>query len=442
MTQALVPPARTDAVLARLTTLHPKLIDLSLDRLQRLLARLGNPERQLSPVIHVAGTNGKGSLIAYLRAILEAAGYRVNVYTSPHLVRFNERIRVAGEMIRDEPLVALLEEIERANGDQPITFFEATTAAAFLAFSRATADIVLLETGLGGRLDATNVVDQPLLTAITPVAFDHMEFLGRTLSAIAGEKAGILKPGAPAVIGPQADEAANAIAARAAKLGVTLYRFGEDFSASESEGRLRWQSQGKTLDLPRPALAGPHQIVNAGTAIACIRSLRGFKVGDAALAAGLTQVEWPARLQRLTRGPLQARLPEGAELWLDGVHNPHCAEAIAAALAEWRAHDPAARPHHLIFGAKSNKDLSGILRPLARVADEVYGVAIPGDANCFQPAEIVTVARGLGLAAEPALSVADALTSIRRGNAAGAPPPRILICGSLYLAGTVLAENG
>ena len=434
--------ARTDAVLARLTTLHPKLIDLTLDRLQVLLRRLGDPERRLAPVIHVAGTNGKGSLIAYLRAMLEAAGYRVHAYTSPHLVRFNERIRVAGKIIDDAALIEVLETIERVNGNDPITFFEATTAAAFVAFAKVPADVVLLETGMGGRYDATNVIERPALTAITPVAFDHMEFLGHDLASIAGEKAGILKTGVAAIIGPQAPEAADRIAAEATMLSTPLFRHGSDWTVEQVGAELVWRTAGERLELPLPALAGAHQIANAGTAIACIRKLAGFNVDDAAIAAGLRRVEWPARLQRLTRGPLIAALPNGAELWLDGMHNPHCAAAVAGTLAAWRATDAARRPHWLVIAAKSNKDMAGILGALAPVADGLYGVAIPDDANSFAPDEIARIGSGLGLASAPAGSIGDALAAIHRSHDPATAPPRILICGSLYLAGAVLGDNG
>ncbi|HUN51909.1 MAG TPA: folylpolyglutamate synthase/dihydrofolate synthase family protein [Candidatus Sulfotelmatobacter sp.] len=435
-------PARTDAVLARLTSLHPKLIDLSLDRLCLLLQRLGHPERRLPPVIHVAGTNGKGSLVAYMRAMLEAAGYRVHVYTSPHLVRFNERIRLAGRIIEDAPLVEALETVERYNGSDPITFFEATTAAAFVAFAGEPADAVLLETGMGGRFDATNVIERPALTAITPVALDHMEFLGHDLTAIAGEKAGILKPGVPAVLGPQMPEAAARLAAEAAKLSAPLFRHGEDWQVAGTADHLAWRADGDELDLPLPALAGTHQIVNAGTAIACMRKLAGFRVDRDALAAGLTRVEWPARLQRLTHGPLPQMLPPGAELWLDGMHNPHCAMAVARTLADWRAADSTRRPLWLVIAAKANKDLGGILAALATVTDGLYGVAIPEDDNCFAPADIAAIGMRLGLPSAAAASVEAALAAILAANEPPRPPPRILICGSLYLAGTVLAENG
>jgi dihydrofolate synthase/folylpolyglutamate synthase len=440
--QAMSAPARTDAVLARLTTLHPKLIDLSLDRLQGLLRRLGDPERRLAPVIHVAGTNGKGSLIAYLRAMLEAAGYRAHVYTSPHLVRFNERIRVAGKLIDDAALVDVLETIERVNGNEPITFFEATTAAAFVAFADVPADVVLLETGMGGRFDATNVIERPVLTAITPVAFDHMEFLGHDLTAIAGEKAGILKRGVPAVVGPQETEAASRIATEAAALAAPLFRHGSDWKVEQAAGHLVWRADGEKLVLPLPALAGAHQIANAGTAVACIRKLAGFRIDEAAIAAGLVGVEWPARLQHLTRGPLMSQLSHGAELWLDGMHNPHCAAAVAGTLAAWRAADAAPRPHWLVIAAKSNKDMAGILGALAPVVDGLYGVAIPEDVNSFAPDEIAGIGAGLGISSAAANSVNDALAAIRRSHDDGKPPPRILICGSLYLAGAVLAENG
>ena len=440
MPQGQSQAAKTDAILARLGGLYPALIDLSLDRIRRLLACLEHPERRLPPVVHVAGTNGKGSLIAYLRAMLEAAGYRVHVYTSPHLVRFNERIRLAGQVIEDEALQAVLERVEAANEASPITLFEVTTAAAVLAFAELPADVLLLETGLGGRFDATNVIEHPALTAITPIAFDHMDFLGNTLTAIAGEKAGILKPGAPAVIGPQGAEARAVFEAAAAPLGVPLFRHGVDWRVEAKDGGMRWQGDGATLDLPLPALPGAHQIANAGTAVACLRRLTGFKVPTAAIEQGLRQVEWPARLQRLGRGPLLDLLPPWSELWLDGGHNPHCAMAIAATLRSWRASEATARPVELIVAMKSNKDLRGFLAPFVGLADSVQGVAIPGDPNCFSPADIAATARELGLRSEAASSPAEAIAALRQR--ALPAPPRILICGSLYLAGAVLAENG
>lgn len=450
MVQVLTKPAKSDPVLARLTALHPKRIDLSLGRIERLLDRLGRPDLKLPPALHIAGTNGKGSLAAYLRAMLEAAGYRVHVYTSPHLVRFNERIRLAGRIIGDEPLVAALEEVERGNAGDPITFFEATTAAAFLAFAATPADVLVLETGLGGRLDATNVLARPELTAITPVSLDHQEFLGTRLEQIAAEKAGILKPGVPAVLGPQEAAAAAVIAARAQELSAPLFRHGADWRAEAAPAgapqRLLWSGEGEKFDLPLPALAGEHQILNAGTAIACIRRLKTFSVPEAAIARGLVTAEWPARLQRLRQGPLVKLIPPGAELWLDGGHNPSAGRALAATAAAWakadRDREGQARPLTFIVGMKENKDLSGFLEPLASLApgQALQAVAIPDDPHCHAPESIAATARSLGFAAEATQGVGPALKAL--GKRAAAPPPRILICGSLYLAGAVLAENG
>ncbi len=348
----------SDRVLERLGRLHPKLIDLSLGRIERLLAALGNPQDALPPVVHVAGTNGKGSTVATLRACLEAAGYRVHAYTSPHLVRFHERIRLAGRLIDEDALLALLEECERVNGGTPITYFEITTAAALLAFARNPADIVLLETGLGGRLDATNVIQRPAATAITPISLDHQAFLGDTIAAIAGEKAGILKPGAPAVVAPQPPEAEAVIEARAAGLDAPLLRWRREWRCEAAGDGMRYAGPRWRLDLPLPSLAGAHQIVNAGTAIACLEALAEFSLPPEAIAAGLRHIEWPARLQRLGRGPLVAMLPAGWELWLDGGHNPGAGAVLAAAVALWRD-----RPLHLIVGMLNTKDAAGFLAP-------------------------------------------------------------------------------
>ncbi|MFO1058915.1 MAG: folylpolyglutamate synthase/dihydrofolate synthase family protein [Dongiaceae bacterium] len=429
-------PAPSDLILDRLTRLHPKIIDLSLDRVVRLLRALGAPQDRLPPVVHVAGTNGKGSVVAYLRAMLEAAGRRVHVYTSPHLVRFNERVRLAGTLIEEAHLAALLEECERVNGDIPITFFEITTAAAFLAFARTPADIVLLETGLGGRLDATNLVARPRLTVLTPISYDHRQHLGDTLAAIAGEKAGIMKAGVPAVVAPQPPEAAAVFAARAAALGVPLCRHGREWQAEARDGGLAFTVEGGTRQLPAPALLGAHQIVNAGTALAAAHLLPGFGLDGAALARGLREVEWPARLQRLTRGTLQALLPAGWELWLDGGHNGAAGEALAAFAAGWRD-----RPLHLVFGMLDTKEPAEFLAPLAPLAAGLSAVAIPGSHASLTAEAAAAVARTVGLAAAPADGVAEAVAAIAAAGRGG-PPARILICGSLYLAGTVLAENG
>jgi dihydrofolate synthase/folylpolyglutamate synthase len=420
-------------VLERLSHLHPKLIDLSLGRVERLLAALGDPHLRLPPVIHVAGTNGKGSTVATLRACLEAGGYRTHVYTSPHLVRFHERIRLAGELIDEAALIELLEECERANQGSPITYFEITTAAAFLAFARTPADIVLLETGLGGRLDATNVLPRPAATAITPVSLDHQAFLGDTLAAIAAEKAGILKPGAPAVIGPQTPEAAAVIDAKAAELGSPLHRWRREWHCEPAAGGMRYAGERWRLDLPLPALPGGHQIANAGAAVACLERLSEFVLPTATIADGLRHIEWPARLQRLGRGPLVAALPEGWELWLDGGHNPSAGVVLAEFAAGW-----ADRPLYLVAGMLKTKDAAGFLMPLARYARALWAVTIPGEQNPLPAAAIVAAARSVGLPAQEAPSVAAALGDIQARGGRG----RVLICGSLHLAGVVLADNG
>jgi dihydrofolate synthase / folylpolyglutamate synthase len=423
----------SDAVLERLGRLHPKLIDLSLGRVERLLAALGHPERRLPPVVHVAGTNGKGSTVATMRACLEAGGWRVHVFSKPHLVRFHERIRLAGRLIDEHALVAVLEECEQANGGSPITYFEITTAAAFLAFARTPADIVLLETGLGGRLDATNVVSRPAVVAITPISLDHQAFLGDTIAAIAGEKAGIIKAGAPTVVGPQPPEAAAVFATRAAALGSPLFRCGQEWRSEPHGGGMRYRGPSWQLDLPLPSLPGGHQILNAGTAIACLEQLAEFPLPPGAIAEGLRHIEWPARLQRLTRGPLVEALPAGWELWLDGGHNPGAGAVLAAMAAGWRD-----RPLYLVVGMLNTKDAAGFLRPLAAHAAALRAVTIPGEQNPLPADAIAAAARAVGLTAQTAESVADALRDL------GGPgvPSRILICGSLHFAGTVLAENG
>jgi dihydrofolate synthase/folylpolyglutamate synthase len=427
-----VAPA-SDLVLERLSRLHPKKIDLSLGRVERLLQALGNPHRRIAPVIHVAGTNGKGSTVASLRACLEAAGHRVHAYTSPHLVRFNERIRIAGRLVDEPELLALLEECERANGERPITYFEITTAAAFLAFARTPAEIVLLETGLGGRLDATNVILRPAAVAITPVSLDHQSFLGDTIAAIAGEKAGILKPGVPAIVGPQVADAARVIAARAASIGAPLHRFEHEWLAAASGEGMRYTGTRWRLDLPPPSLPGRHQIANAGTAIACLEQLAGIAVPERAIAEGLAHIEWPARLQRLTSGKFFALLPAGTELWLDGGHNPAAGAVLAEAVAGWRR-----RPLDLVVGMLNTKDVAGFLEPLAPYARSLVAVTIPGEENAHPAVAIAAAARAVGIAATTALSITEALRAI----ASSAEIGTVLICGSLHFAGAVLAENG
>ncbi len=419
----------TDLILQRMMALHPKIIDLTLDRVHRLLAALGHPERSVPPVIHIAGTNGKGSTQAMMRAGLEAMGGRVHAYTSPHLARFHERIRLAGELISEEYLTEILEECEKANGGAPITFFEITTCAAFLAFARTPADWTLLEVGLGGRLDATNVVDRPRLTIVTPVSIDHQQYLGETLAEIAGEKAGILKRGVPCVVGPQEAAGLEVIEARAARLGCPLLVHGQHWRAWEERGRLIFQDENGLLDLPLPNLPGPHQIDNAGAALAALRHLGA---DEAACEAAVTRAYWPARMQRLRHGPL-VEAAGACELWLDGGHNPAGGEAVAATLARM-----AARPTHLILGMLNTKDIAGYLRPVAAQAASLTAVSIPGEANTLSAEETQDAARRAGIGADTAESVLAAVARI----AADDPGSRILICGSLYLAGTVLRENG
>ncbi len=423
--------ATPDAVLERLKGLHPKVIDLALDRIERLLAALEHPERTLPPVVHLAGTNGKGSTQANLRAMAEAAGQRVHAYTSPHLVRFAERIRVAGRIIADDALTALLEECEARNGGAPITFFEITTAAAFLAFARTPADLCLLETGLGGRVDATNVLDRPALTVLTALSLDHQAFLGDTLAAIAAEKAGILKAGVPCVSAAQPPEALAVIDARAQALGVPLYVQDRDWSVCETETGLTFTQGIERLALPRPALPGPHQVQNAGLAVMAARLLG---LPAAAIAQGLRQAQWPARLQRLSTGPLPALLGPGQELWLDGGHNPAAGEALAAFIGDsW-----ADRPVRAVVGMINTKDSQGFLLPLAARLAEARTVTIPHEPNSLEAIQVAETARAAGLAAHPAASVAEAVAALAQTPG----PARLLICGSLYLAGHVLAENG
>ena len=417
----------SDAILQRMMTLHPKVIDLTMGRVIRLLALLGNPERKAPPVIHIAGTNGKGSTQAMIRAGLEATGARVHAYTSPHLARFHERIRLAGVLITEPALAAMLDECMTANGTDSITFFEITTCAAFLAFSRTPADWTLLEVGLGGRLDCTNVVDHPALTIITPVSLDHQQYLGDTLPEIAAEKAGIIKRGVTCVVGPQAEAGLAVIEARAAKLGAPLLVHGQHWNAFEDRGRLIFQDDNGLLDLHMPNLPGPHQIENAGAAIMALRHLG---VGDP--EAAVTKADWPARMQRLRYGLLVDSAP-GVELWLDGGHNPAGGAAVAATLARMPK-----RETHLICGMLNTKDIAGYLRPMSAQVNSLYAVSIPGEANTL-PAEITRdAALAAGMTAVVAPSVAGALTTI----AATSPQARVLICGSLYLAGSVLRENG
>ena len=431
--------ARIDEILARLKQLHPLSIDLSLGRIERLLADLGHPEQRLPPVLHIAGTNGKGSATAYLKAMLQAVGHRVHVYTSPHLVRFNERIEIAhpdgAQPIDEEQLGDLLERVERINAGRPITFFEITTAAALLAFTEHPADATILEVGLGGRLDTTNVVSRPAVTAITSISMDHAERLGGTLEAIAYEKAGILKQGVPAVIARQPAEVERVINARAAEVGATLIRAGQEFDAYRQNGRLVFQSEDRLLDLPLPALIGRHQIGNAGVAIAAALAARPLAIGEKAIAKGLSTARWPARMQRLTSGPLVDLVGPDAELWLDGGHNPAAGVALAETLAD--LDERSSRPVSLVVGMMGQKDAVGYLAPFRNLVVEIITVPIPGAHEApLSPERLAEIARGLGFRAEAATSVETALRrirSLRKG------PGRVMICGSLYLAGHVLA---
>ena len=418
----------SDIILERMMSLHPKVMDLTLDRVWPLLRGLGNPQDSLPQVIHIAGTNGKGSVQAMLRAGIEGAGQRAHAYTSPHLVRFHERIRLAGDLISESALSSILDECESVNGGAPITYFEITTCAALLAFARSRAEYTLLEVGLGGRFDATNVIDRPELTVITPVSLDHQQFLGDSLTEIAFEKAGILKSGVPCIVGMQDNEALGVIERQAASVGSPLLIGGRHWQAGVERGRLVFRDETGLLDLALPALRGPHQILNAGIAIAALRKL-GFD--ETACEAAMRNVRWPARLQRLSGGPL-ANIAPKAELILDGGHNPAAGQALAAALAEMPP-----RPLHLVTGMLKTKDVEGYLRPLAPFAASLHGVSIPGAMATLSAAETVAAARNVGLNAAEAGSAEAAVSAI----CATEPAARILIGGSLYLAGDVLREN-
>ena len=425
--------SRTDAILKRLSGLHPKLIDLSLDRILPLLDELGRPQDRLPPVIHVAGTNAKGSTIAYLRAFLEAAGKNVHVYNSPHLVRFNERIRLAGRLVETRRLNTVLERVERVNAGRSITFFEVTTAAAMVLYAETPADYLLLETGMGGTYDTTNVVEHPLGVIITPVDLDHQSYLGPTIADIAVNKAGILKRGSKAVIGLQQEEGRAVIDRAARRLGVRPIWQDEDFHGSAQDGRLVFQDEDGLLDLPPPALLGAHQFDNAALAIAAARHF-GLPVDADAMAKGLRSVVWPARMTPL-RGALRDLLGPGAELWLDGGHNVHGASALARTIAEMNRTRPA--PLVLIMGMMNTRNPADFLAPFADMVQEVLTLTVPGEPNAHKAEQIAALLRGAGFAAAPKRSVISALKA-----AALVPNARVLICGSLYLAGDVLAKNG
>ena len=417
----------SDAILARMMALHPKIIDLTLDRVWRLLDALGNPQDKLPPVIHIAGTNGKGSTQAMIRAGLEAAGHKVHAYTSPHLARFHERIRLAGDLITEEALTAYLDECYEANGGAPITYFEITTCAALLAMARTPADYTLLEVGLGGRLDATNVVAKPALTIITPVSMDHEQYLGDTIAKIAGEKAGIIKRGVPVVAGPQDPDGLDTIEAIAARHSAPVFAHNQYWQCWPEHGRMAFQDENGLLDLPQPNLPGRHQIDNAGAALMALRLL-----GTGNPEATVTKAFWPARMQRLRTGPLIDLAP-GIELWLDGGHNPAAGDAIAHHLGTLPP-----RRTHLICGMLNTKDVTSYMRPLKGKAESLFAVSIPGEANTLPAETTAEAARLAGLPAKPAPSVNDALAEIKAQD----PEARVLICGSLYLAGGILREHG
>ncbi len=437
----LKPAAPSDIVLERLTALHPKKIDLSLDRVEVLLDRLGRPQDRLPPVIHVGGTNGKGSTIAFLRAILEAAGRRVHVYTSPHLVRFHERIRLGaaggGRFVDEADLAATLEHCERINDGAPITFFEMTTAAAFHLFAERPADVLLLEVGLGGRFDATNVVAQPLASVVTPVSMDHVEFLGDTVEKIAREKAGIFKRDRPAFLGVQGDAALDVLQREARRAGAVLRAAERDFTVREEHGRLLFEDEDGLLDLPLPRLAGRHQHANAALAVATLRAVMP-EIEAAAIERGIATADWPGRLQRLAKGALADSLPAGAELWLDGGHNEDGGRVLGQAMADLE--DKAPRPLIVICGTLTTKDTTAFLRAFAGLAQEVIAIPIEGE-HAGRPArDVAACAAMAGLPAAACASVADALAYL--GARDWPTAPRLLVCGSLYLAGAVLAENG
>ena len=429
-------------LIARLSALHPKRIDLDLVRMHRLLERLEHPERRLPPVIHVAGTNGKGSTIAYLRAILEAANLRVHAYTSPYLVRINECYRLAqaggGNLVDDDELRAALEYCERANAGAPITIFEIETAAAFCLFAQHPADVVLLEVGLGGRLDATNVIDAPLASVIAPVSMDHTEFLGPTLMTIAREKAAIIKRDVPAICAEQPPEAIAVIQQQAKRMRAPLYAAGQEWHVNVERGRLVYQDDRGLMDLAAPRLFGRHQFDNAGLAIATLRAQNAFKIDTAAFEAGIVNAEWPARMQRLASGVLVDSAPQGCEIWLDGGHNAEGGRVAAAALGDLE--ERVSRPLVVIVGMMGNKDGGAFLANFAGLTRHIIAVQIPDRDGAMPPDRLADAARQFGMRVETAAGVEAALRSLAR--LAYEVPPRILITGSLYLAGDVLAANG
>jgi len=430
------PIRASDEVMQRLRANHPSLIDLTTGRVERLLAALDHPERRLPPVIHVAGTNGKGSTVAYLRAIGEAAGLKVHALTSPHLVRFAERIRLAGDLISDEALAAMTDELEAANAGQPISFFEITTVLALAAFARTPADLCIVEVGLGGRFDATNVFEAPAVTVITPVDYDHLELLGPELSKIAWEKAGIIRPGRPVVVSRQMDEALAVIEAEAEAQGAPMTLMGRDFDAWEERGRLLVQTEDRLFDLPAPSLFGGYQYQNAGLAVAAALALGDRRIDEDALGRGVASADWPARFQRLTAGPLAAKArTRGSDLWLDGGHNPHAGRALAEAAGRLVARDP--RPLVLVTGMFARKDARGFFAPFAELNPRVFTTGFDSP-NAASAEELAEAAAAVGLTVETAPGVEAGL---ERALALPGPAPHVLICGGLHFAGEVLAMS-
>lgn len=432
-----------DKALEALTRLHPRKIDLSLGRTLDVLSALGDPHLKMPPIIHVAGTNGKGSTVAFLRAMAKAQGLRAHVYISPHLVRFNERITIAGEPIGDDALAEVLQQVSLANNGKPLTFFEATTAAAYLAFSQTPADIAIIEVGLGGRFDATNVIT-PAVSVITPIDYDHAEFLGRDLAKIAREKAGIMKRHRPVISGPQTDLVDAVLRAESQKAGAPITVWGEDFRAYQLHGKLIFEDDNQLLDLPLPALLGAHQVQNAGTAIAAAKVMM---ISEQAIAKGLTEAVWPARMQSLTQGPLADMARDaGAELWLDGGHNPQAGRAIATVMADLEAKD--SRPLVLVMGILANKNAGGYLDAFEGLAASVIALEIDGHTS-LAPETLSELASARNMNAQIAQNLIEALQrAINTGKALSRQTkeeperaPRILICGSLYLAGQVLAMS-
>lgn len=430
-----------EAVLARIAVRRPKLIDLSLERMHAVLARLGAPHLQLPPTIHVAGTNGKGSVVAYMRAILEASGKTAHVYISPHLVRFNERITLAGRPIEDAALIAALEACDAAAGADRLTYFETVTCAAFAVFAETPADILLLEVGLGGRLDATNVIEKPAASVVAPVGLDHEQFLGDTIESVAQEKAGIFRRGAPAVVGKQSPAAMATLEMCAMKTGAPFFGYGQHWHAQAENGRLIYQDDDGLRDFGPPRLAGAHQFDNAGLAVAALKQA-GFLPSDDLVTQGLAAASWPARLQRLTAGPLtqmiRAHGDPSTELWLDGGHNPHAGAAIAQTMADMEERRP--KPLILICGMQKNKNMKGFLAPFAGLARSLFAVAADHD-GAAPPGDVAAAAAAVGLAATASSDLPSAVSAALQKAGAAETAPRILICGSLYLAGEVLRDH-